>query len=246
MPVYRAVFVIIMYLCKLNDFIVMNAILIETSASTCSAALASNGQIIKTFRSDEPMQHAVYLPKFVEDAVALARSENISVDAVAVSGGPGSYTGLRIGVSTAKGLCYALGAKLIAVNTLHLIALEFAASHSEIPSGSRIIPMIDARRMEVFTQVFSDTVAPLSDAEAKIIDGGSFSDFECPLFLCGSGASKCSVIQNSNVSIIADVNPLANENMLALTTIAYEDTRFEDVAYYEPFYLKEFYTTSKN
>ena len=224
----------------------MNALLIETSASTCSAALASNGRIIKAFRSDELMQHAVHLPKYIEEAVALARSGNITIDAVAVSGGPGSYTGLRIGVSTAKGLCYALGAKLIAVNTLNLIALEFATSHLDIPSGSRIIPMIDARRMEVFTQQYTDNVTPFSEAEAKIIDGDSFSDANCQLFLCGSGASKCSIIRNSNVNIIPDVIPLANDNMLKLATQAYDNGDFEDVAYYEPFYLKEFYTTSKS
>lgn len=223
----------------------MNAILIETSAATCSAALVSNNKIIKSFRSDEQMQHAVHLPVFVQEAMQIARDEGIEIDAVAVSGGPGSYTGLRIGVSTAKGLCYALGAKLVAVNTLNLIALEFTATHSDIPADAMVVPMIDARRMEVFTQPFSKDATPLGEAEAKIIDANSFADSNKPLYLCGSGAAKCSVVINTNVRIIPDVNPAANENMLRIAAEAFEKEQFEDVAYYEPFYLKEFYTTAR-
>lgn len=221
----------------------MNAILIETSAATCSAALVSNDKIIESFRSDNAMQHAVHLPQYIEKAMRIANEKGITIDVVAVSGGPGSYTGLRIGVSTAKGLCYALGAKLVAVNTLHLIALEFIASHKEVAADAMVLPMIDARRMEVFTQSFSANATPLGEAEAKIIDEGSFAGIGKTMYLCGSGAAKCSVVKNPHVKICPDVMPAANEEMVRLAVEAYEKGRFEDVAYYEPFYLKEFYTT---
>lgn len=223
----------------------MNSILIETSAATCSAALVANNKIIKTFRSDEAMQHAVHLPQYMEEAMQIAKERGMKIDAVAVSGGPGSYTGLRIGVSTAKGLCYALGAKLVTVNTLNLIALEFVSGNNVIPADALVMPMIDARRMEVFTQSFGADATPLGDAEAKIIDENSFCDIEKPIYLCGSGAAKCSVVKNTNVKIIDGVMPAANDEMLKLAAEAFEAGRFEDVAYYEPFYLKEFYTTAK-
>lgn len=223
----------------------MNAILIETSSATCSVALVVNNQIIKSFRSDEPMQHAVHLPLYVQEAMLITKEKGLEIDAVAVSCGPGSYTGLRIGVSTAKGLCYALGAKLVAVNTLNLIALEFIASQYNIPVDALVVPMIDARRMEVFTQIFDANAIPLVDAEAKIINEDSFSDVDKPLLLCGSGAAKCSVVKNANVWIFSEVVPIANEQMLHLAIEAFDKEQFEDVAYYEPFYLKEFYTTAK-
>lgn len=223
----------------------MNAILIETSSATCSAALVANNKIIKSFRSDEPMQHAVHLPLYVQDAMHIAKEKGLEIDAVAVSCGPGSYTGLRIGVSTAKGLCYALGAKLVAVNTLNLIALEFIASQDNIPADALVVPMIDARRMEVFTQSFDVNATPLVDADAVIISEDTFGEVEKPLFLCGSGAAKCSVVKNANVRIFSDVVPVANEQMLSLAIEAFDKGQFEDVAYYEPFYLKEFYTTAK-
>lgn len=223
----------------------MNAILIETSASVCSAALVANNKIIKSFRSDEPMQHAVNLPLFVQEAMNIARAENIRLDAVAISGGPGSYTGLRIGTSTAKGLCYALDAKLVAINTLNLIALECITSHSEINANALVVPMIDARRMEVFTQSFSVDATPLDKAEAMIIDANSFGNINKQMVLCGSGAAKCNVITKPDVVIIPDIVPSANDNMLKLAIEAFDNERFEDVAYYEPFYLKEFYTTAK-
>lgn len=223
----------------------MNAILIETSAATCSAALVANNKIIKSFRSEEAMQHAVHLPKFMEEAMRIAKVEGFGIDAVAVSCGPGSYTGLRIGVSTAKGLCYALGAKLVAVSTLNLIALEFVAKNGDIPADAFVVPMIDARRMEVFTQCFGADATPLGLAEAKIIDEGTFGETERDLYLCGSGAAKCSVVKSPHVKICQDVVPVADAEMLKLAIEAYEAGRLEDVAYYEPFYLKEFYSTAK-
>lgn len=220
-----------------------NILLIETSAETCSVAIESNGKILNLQMSDEAMQHATHLPVYVETAMKQIREQNIKLDAVAVSSGPGSYTGLRIGVSTAKGLCYALGCKLIAINTLKIMA---TALQNTTPTNAVICPLIDARRMEVYTAIYDNTLNEISPAEAKIIDENSFSDIDRPIYFCGSGAEKCSnVIKNPNAQFITSVKPTANM-MVKLAEEAYRNQQFQDVAYYEPFYLKEFYTPQKN
>lgn len=219
-----------------------NILLIETSAEICSIAVACDGKIVGFQMSDEPMQHATNLPLYIEATMKLIRDKNITLDAVAVSGGPGSYTGLRIGVSTAKGLCYALGCKLIALNTLKIIA---TALRQEEPANTIICPLIDARRMEVYTAMYDWNLNEISPAEAKIIDENSFADIDHPIYFCGSGAEKCStVIKNPNAHFTSLVKPIANM-MVELAEEAYLNNQFEDVAYYEPFYLKEFYTPQK-
>ena len=219
-----------------------NILLIETSAEICSVAVACNGKILNIQMSNEAMQHATHLPVYIETAMKLIREQNISLDAVAVSGGPGSYTGLRIGVSTAKGLCYALGCKLIALDTLKIIA---TALQQDAPANAVICSLIDARRMEVYTAMYDNSLNELSPAEAKIIDENSFSDIDRPIYFCGSGAEKCSnVIKNPNAQFITSVKPTVNM-MGNLAEEAYRNNQFEDVAYYEPFYLKEFYSTQK-
>ena len=220
-----------------------NILLIETSAETCSVAIACDGKIINSQMSDEAMQHASHLPLYVEAAVKLLKEQGITLDAVAVSGGPGSYTGLRIGVSTAKGLCYALGCKLIAVDTLKVIATAFKQSE---PANMVICSLVDARRMEVYTAMYDYALNEISPAEAKIIDENSFADIDRPIYFCGSGAEKCSkVIQNPNAKFDTTVKPLATM-MVELAEEAYRNNQFQDVAYYEPFYLKEFYTPQKS
>lgn len=217
----------------------MNILLIETSAEICSVAVATDGEIISLQKSNEAMQHATHLPVYVESAMTLIQERNIKLDAVAVSGGPGSYTGLRIGVSTAKGLCYALNCKLIALNTLKVIA---SALKNTKPANTIICPMIDARRMEVYTAMYDTELNELSPAEAKIIDETSFSNIDRPIYFCGNGAEKCSkVIQNPKAKFITTLHPTA-DLMVALAEEAYRNQQFEDIAYYEPFYLKEFYT----
>ena len=193
--------------------------------------------------SNDAMQHATHLPVYIENAIKLIRQQNITLDAIAVSAGPGSYTGLRIGVSTAKGLCYAIGCKLIAIDTLKIIATSL---QQDIPANAIICPLIDARRMEVYTAMFDSNLNEISPAEAKIIDETSFSDINSPIYFCGSGAEKCStVIKNPNAQFFTSVQPTANM-MVSLAENAYSNNQFEDVAYYEPFYLKEFYTPQKN
>ena len=220
-----------------------NILLIETSAEICSVAIESDGKILNIQMSNDAMQHATHLPVYIENAIKLIRQQNITLDAVAVSAGPGSYTGLRIGVSTAKGLCYAIGCKLIAIDTLKIIATSL---QQDIPANAIICPLIDARRMEVYTAMFDSNLNEISPAEAKIIDETSFSDINCPIYFCGSGAEKCStVIKNPNAQFFTSVQPTANM-MVSLAENAYRNNQFEDVAYYEPFYLNEFYTPQKN
>ena len=220
-----------------------NILLIETSAEICSVAIESDGKILNIQMSNDAMQHATHLPVYIENAIKLIRQQNITLDAIAVSAGPGSYTGLRIGVSTAKGLCYAIGCKLIAIDTLKIIATSL---QQDIPANAIICPLIDARRMEVYTAMFDSNLNEISPAEAKIIDETSFSDINCPIYFCGSGAEKCStVIKNPNAQFFTSVQPTANM-MVSLAENAYSNNQFEDVAYYEPFYLKEFYTPQKN
>lgn len=220
-----------------------NILLIETSDEICSVAVACDGKIIGFQMSDEPMQHATHLPLYIEATMKLIKEKNITLDAVAVSGGPGSYTGLRIGVSTAKGLCYALGCKLIAIDTLKVIATALKQSES---ANIIICPVIDARRMEVYTAMYDYALNQISPAEAKIIDENSFADIDRPIHFCGSGAEKCSnVIKNPNAKFTTLVKPIANM-MVELAEEAYHNNQFQDVAYYEPFYLKEFYTPQKS
>lgn len=222
----------------------MNCILIETSATTCSAALATEDHIIEAYRCDEPMQHATKLPVFVKNAIEKAKELKISIDAVAVSGGPGSYTGLRIGVSTAKGVCYATGAKLLEVSTLRLMAEEMAISGQKFEENAVLLPMIDARRMEVYMQKFDTEVHTIGEAEAAVINGDSLSEETRPIYIAGSGAGKCVEVIGKAV-MIENVQPLADIQMLKLAKEAWEKADFKDVAYYEPFYLKEFFTTMK-
>ena len=220
-----------------------NILLIETSAEICSVAVACDGKIINSQMCDEPMQHATHLPLYIEATMKLLKEKNITLDAVAVSGGPGSYTGLRIGVSTAKGLCYALGCKLIAIDTLKVIATAF--KQTEL-ANTIICPLIDARRMEVYTAMYDYALNEISPAEAKIIDENSFADIDRPIYFCGNGAEKCSkVIQNPNAKFDTTIKPTANM-MVELAEEAYRNNQFQDVAYYEPFYLKEFYTPQKS
>ena len=220
-----------------------NILLIETSAEICSVAVECDGNIIDLQMSDNAMQHATHLPLYVESAMKLLKEKNIKLDAVAVSAGPGSYTGLRIGVSTAKGICYALSCHLIALDTLKVMAFGFKQTNQ---ANTIICPVIDARRMEIYTAMYDSDLNELLPAEAKIIDENSFADINQSICFCGSGAEKMSkVIANPNAMFDPTLKPTANM-MVDLAEEAYRNAKFEDVAYYEPFYLKEFYSPQKN
>jgi len=214
---------------------------IETATKNCSVSLSKNGQtvVIKEV-SEEQFSHAEKLHLFIKEVLS---SEGISLEnlnSVAVSKGPGSYTGLRIGVSAAKGLCYALNIPLIAVDTLAVLAEKISVN-----SGI-VVPMIDARRMEVFTQMFSKEYSPLSVAEALIVDETSFADITEDVHLIGDGALKCkTVLTDDKFNFHEDViYPSANE-MSRISYKKYVENTFEDVAYFEPYYLKDFMLTTK-
>ena len=216
---------------------------IETSTEVCSAALSRDGRLLATEVCTEGMSHATRLPVFCEKLLQESRAAGCTPDAVAVSAGPGSYTGLRIGVSTAKGLCYGLGAKLLAVDTLQLLA---KAAREKIGNPDALIcPMIDARRMEVYCALFDQNLAKAGETEAKIIDENAFAEqlVDHEIYFCGNGATKCqSVITHPNAHFIEGIVPLA-ENMIDLAETQFNNQKWEDVAYFVPFYLKEFQPT---
>ena len=211
---------------------------IETATTVCSVALSKDGQLLALKEINGDYSHAENLTLFIEDVLRQAQLFLKDIDAVAVSKGPGSYTGLRIGVSTAKGLCYALDKPLISINTLeHLCA-------SVLPNPQSLFcPMLDARRMEVYCAVYDSDGNEIRSTAAEIIDANSFSDLlkENQIIFFGDGAAKCKevILQNKNVVFVDDVF-LSAKNMIRLSEKAFSEKRFEDVAYFEPFYLKDF------
>ena len=215
--------------------------MIETSTALCSAALAENGVVTAYRESSAPKAHASLTAVFVQEILNERGLTIADCDAICVSKGPGSYTGLRVGVSTAKGLCFGCGKPLLAVGTLDTLV---AQAHSAIPSPYHfIIPMIDARRMEVYSAVFQHNTQ-ITETSPVIVDENSFAEYleQGPCLFIGDGAGKCAdVIKHPNAHF-CQCNPKASA-MLSPAIQAYNEKRFEDVAYFEPFYLKEFVAT---
>ena len=236
-------------------------ILIETSTALCSVALAENGAVTSYRESSAPKAHASLTAVFIREVLAERGISLTDCDAVCVSMGPGSYTGLRVGVSTAKGLCFGSGKPLLAVGTLDTLVAQSA--DVEIPGQDGqdrhwkyIIPMIDARRMEVYSAVFEiagqadndgtgvNEVRQITETSPVIIDENSFAEYleQGPCLFIGDGAGKCAdVIKHPNAHF-CQCHPKASA-MLGPAAKAYKEKRFEDVAYFEPFYLKEFVAT---
>ena len=218
---------------------------IETATDVCSVALSENGAILTSEECYDGPNHNVVLAPYVDEMVSFADSHAIPIDAVAVSCGPGSYTGLRIGVSTAKGLCYGRGLKLISVPTLQLLCVPLLLHREDIPEEALLCPMLDARRMEVYSALYTHSLSTVKDVSAEIIDDKSYRDYleKQPVVFFGNGAEKCKeVIKHPNALFIDGVKPLA-KNMLPLAERAFMQSQWQDVAYFEPFYLKEFVTT---
>ncbi|WP_316820626.1 tRNA (adenosine(37)-N6)-threonylcarbamoyltransferase complex dimerization subunit type 1 TsaB [Pedobacter gandavensis] len=217
---------------------------IETATQVCSAAISQDGKTIALKEEMASNIHAGSLTLFIQSAMNSAGLKFSDLDAIAVSKGPGSYTGLRIGVSTAKGLCYALDKPLIAIDTLQMMAAGF---HKAEPALQGLVcAMIDARRMEVFTAVFDAQLDYVSPVEAKIIDEQSFESLlktEKVTFI-GDGAAKCAeTLKHENAHFSTD-NFNSASNMSELAMAAYTQGRFENLAYFEPFYLKDFVLTT--
>jgi len=214
-------------------------LLIETSTPVCSVALAKGAEILAIRENHEGLSHAKLAANFVDEIMQETDVKLSDLDAVAISKGPGSYTGLRIGVSIAKGLCYALNKPLIAVSSLQAIA-QTAAKHYD--ENHLFIPMIDARRMEVYSAVYDAKNECLRDVQADIIDENSYANFaKQPFVLLGDGAKKCEEIFKNHSQIhIDETLKFSAKNMISLAQKAFENKDFVDVAYFEPFYLKDF------
>ena len=218
----------------------MTILCIETSTNCCSAAIAINGEA-KAIRANlTGANHASELPLFVEELMNEARSNNWKIDAVALSQGPGSYTGLRIGASLAKGLCYGLNIPLIPVDTLQILCAAAVTQH--LPQNALLCPMLDARRMEVYAAIYDRALNVKREIAADIIDENSYLEFleKQPVYFFGNGAAKCrEKITHPNAHFIDNIYPLAKW-MFPLAEKAKSKEDFKDVAYFEPFYLKEF------
>ena len=222
---------------------------IETSTNVCSVALSNNGECIFNKSNNEGLNHARLLSLFIDEALEFLVERGERLDAVAVSSGPGSYTGLRIGVSTAKGLCYGLNIPLIAVSTLSVISHQSIVNSQlktddlRLTTNDLFCPMIDARRMEVFAAFFDKHNKLVRPISADIIDENSYADVlaEQKVYFFGNGAAKCkAVLTHPNAVFLENIAPLA-ENMITLAEEKFAEKQFEDTAYFEPFYLKEFH-----
>ena len=217
---------------------------VETSAKNCSVALSQDGQLLFNKVDTAGSSHSVQLGLFLDEALKVAESMGQKLEAVAVSSGPGSYTGLRIGVSLTKGVCYALGIPLISVPTLDLLADEVRRTKN-LPLNALICPLVDARRMEVYTALYDADCTMLHPVLAVIVDEKTFEQElkNHPIWFVGDGAEKCStIIRSENAIFDGQIVPLA-ESMVPLAERLYQARKFEDVAYFEPFYLKDFVAT---
>ena len=221
---------------------------IETSTKVCSVAVTEDGAVLFEKVDKSGPSHAVQLGVFVDEAISYIDNHGIPFDAVAVSQGPGSYTGLRIGVSEAKGLCFGLKVPLISVPTLELLACT-TMFRNYFEEDVLYCPMIDARRMDVYSSVYDNALNDVVPVGAYVIDEHTFSDLldNRRIVFSGNGSTKCKdVIKHRNAIFVEGIVPLATD-MLALAERAFRNGQFEDVAYFEPFYLKEFIaTTPKN
>lgn len=218
---------------------------IETSTKVCSVAVSEDGKVIFEKADLQGPSHAVSCGVFVDEALSFAESHAIPLDAVAVSEGPGSYTGLRIGVSTAKGVCYGRRVPLLSVPTLQLLCVPVLLFHEELPDECLFVPMIDARRMEVYAAVYSRALKEVRGIQPDIVDADTYREYldRGPVCFFGDGAMKCQkVINHPNAIFLPGINPLAKYmHPLAERMFFQNDTK--DVAYFEPFYLKEFVAT---
>jgi tRNA threonylcarbamoyladenosine biosynthesis protein TsaB len=217
---------------------------IETATPVCSICLSDGDKILGIKETSDHNSHSRVVAVFIEELLRETGISKHNLDAVAVSKGPGSYTGLRIGVSTAKGLCYALDKPLISIGTLEAMAHGMKMYPWVEKSGLPVIyvPMIDARRMEVFTALFDDKLLPLKETSADIIDADSFADFlkGNHLVLAGDGADKCrGILSHPHITFLEDFTVSARY-MTGPVNKLFESGIFEDTAYFEPFYLKDF------
>ena len=215
---------------------------IETSTNVCSVSVSENGACIFNQEDHTGPNHNERLGKFVDEALSFAESHAIPLGAVAVSCGPGSYTGLRIGTSMAKGVCYGRGVSLVAIPTLELMCVPVLLQEMVKEENALLCPMIDARRMEVYAQIFDRALHEVRPIQADVVDADTYRKYldERPVYFFGNGAAKCmDVIAHPNARYIDGIEPLA-KNMFPLAERRIAQGQTEDVAYFVPFYLKDF------
>lgn len=223
---------------------------IETSSENCSVAISNNGKILTSSQSDETKSHATILTVLIEQQLKENAILLKELDAVAVSKGPGSYTGLRIGVSVAKGICYGTGKPLIAINTLqgmmNGLKLSYPDFETRFSDDILFCPMLDARRQEVYLATFSKNGDWINETTAEIIEENSFKDVlkDKKIVFFGSGSDKVSKIIHHENAIFVDAFTLKAEYLSFLAESDYQTSRFEDLAYFEPLYLKDFVATT--
>lgn len=218
---------------------------IETSTNVCSVAVAQDNHVIFRNEDYKGPSHAVQCGLFVEEALSFAESHAIPLDAVAVSEGPGSYTGLRIGVSMAKGVAYGRDIPLLAIPTLQLLCVPVLLYHEEIPEDSLLIPMLDARRMEVYSAIYDRSLKEIRGIQPDIIDAETYLEYlnRSPVVFFGNGSTKCKdVISHPNAIFIDNIHPLAY-NAAPLAEQRLRRGEIASTAYFEPFYLKDFQAT---
>ena len=215
---------------------------IETSTNVCSVAVSEDGKVIFDKADRTGNNHAEALGSFVDEAMSFADSHAIPLDAVAVSSGPGSYTGLRIGVSMAKGVCYALNLPLLSVPTLELMCVPVLLRNEEIEDEALLCPMIDARRMEVYAAIYDRALKPVRGIQADVVDADTYRQWleDRPVYFFGNGAAKCmDTINHPNAHLIEGIEPVAKW-MMPLAERKMLNDIHEDVAYFVPYYLKDF------
>lgn len=215
---------------------------IETSTNVCSVAVSEDGKVIFDKADRTGNNHAEALGSFVDEAMSFADSHAIPLDAVAVSSGPGSYTGLRIGVSMAKGVCYALNLPLLSVPTLELMCVPVLLRNEEIEDEALLCPMIDARRMEVYAALYDRALKPVRGVQADVVDADTYRQWleDRPVYFFGNGAAKCmDTINHPNAHLIEGIEPVAKW-MMPLAERKMLNDIHEDVAYFVPYYLKDF------
>ncbi|MCF6332507.1 MAG: tRNA (adenosine(37)-N6)-threonylcarbamoyltransferase complex dimerization subunit type 1 TsaB [Draconibacterium sp.] len=216
---------------------------IETSTEVCSVAISKNGQLLFKEETSEGLSHSELLTVFIEDLLSENNFKLSDLDAVAVSKGPGSYTGLRIGVSVAKGLCYGLDIPLLSVNSLEIMGIYAIRHLTQYPNENALFcPMIDARRMEVYTALYNSKGKEIKPVSAEIIDGGFLSEYlnGSKILFFGNGAEKCKTQITHPNAVFEGPEKTSAQFMQNLTEIKYNKREFENVAYFEPFYLKNF------
>ncbi len=216
---------------------------IETSTNICSVAVSQDGQcIFEQQEHGDKGAGAEKLGSMVDEALSFTDNHAIPFDAVSVSCGPGSYTGLRIGVSMAKGVCYGRDLKLLSVPTLELLCVPVLLRHPDLEENALLCPMLDARRMEVYAALYNRSLKTVRDVKADIVTAETYKEWldEHPIYFFGNGAKKCmETINHPNAHYLDGIEPLAKW-MQPLAEKRFLNNQFEDVAYFVPFYLKDF------